>query len=324
MHKHGSIQLSRHKQLQRKRFSSTELVSLGFLRNFEKLNLTENVRTKIDGLTRSGWELVVGFAEDRGASYPIGFLALRASADRQKTTGATKAAKNARVDLTENFFQLLQTNLQVDPDLVHVDKDFSEISAAKKVWPGAKIQTCLWHMKKALDRRLSKQANRQRTRYNVKEVQQVVPSADPDFQPSNPVLPNRVIPVVAPTASEPASLRAETAPGSNPFRLVIHLPENHYLNHPQAPQYSPEVLAEMKRMEYDEDDEDEDFVARDKEVRDVEEEGNEGGLAATQIEDRGDDGDEGPTPTTTKEKRARKGREGGSAVSFKHEYLRMN
>lgn len=170
-------------------------------------------------------------------------------------------------------------------------------------------------MKKALDRRLSKQANRQRTRYNVKEVQQIVPSADPNFQPSNPVIPNRVIPVLAPTPPTPASLRAETAPGSNPFRLVIHLPENHYLNHPQAPQYSPEVLAEMRRMEYDEDDEDDDFVEREKEVVDVGEKGDEG-ILATQVEDRGNDGDEVPAALTTREKRAKKIREAKSAVSF--------
>jgi len=269
-----------------------------------------------DGLTHSGWELVVGFAEDRGASYPIGFLALRASANRGKTNGAAKAAKNARVDLTQNFFQLLRDDLEVNPELVHVDKDFSEISAAKKIWTAAKIQTCLWHMKKAVDRRLCKQANRQRTRYSVKEVQQVVPSADPKFQPTNPVLPTRFLPLDNPPPGPSSTLRAETAPGTNPLRLVFTLPESYYLNNPQAPQYSPEVLAMMKRLEYEDENDENDWIDGEGEM----EGGNEGENVAMEIENRGVDGDEGPGNLTKKQKRAKLAREKKGAVSLSVKY----
>ncbi|GAA6000782.1 hypothetical protein JCM5350_006974 [Sporobolomyces pararoseus] len=270
------------------------------------------------GLTHSGWELVVGFAEDRGASYPIGFLALRASANRGKTNGAAKAAKNARVELTQNFFQLLRDNLEVDPGVVHVDKDFSEISAAKEVWGEAKVQTCLWHMKKAVDRRLSKQANRQRTRYSVKEVQQVVPSANSNFQPTNPVLPTRFVPFSDSPLASTSTLQAETAPETNPLRIVLRVPANYYLNNPQAPEYSPEILEMMKRLEYEDEDEDEGNEWLNDGSEGAKEGENFGGNVAIEFENRGEDGDEGLGNLTKKQKRAKLMREkkgGGKAIA---------
>ena len=35
------------------------------------------------------------------------------------------------------------------------DKDFSQITAAKSIWPNIKVQICLWHIKKALKKRLA-------------------------------------------------------------------------------------------------------------------------------------------------------------------------
>jgi hypothetical protein len=54
--------------------------------------------------------------------------------------------------LTEWFLQLRQHG--VDPDFIFLDKDQSEIAAAKVVWSHAKIQLCCWHMKRALRKRL--------------------------------------------------------------------------------------------------------------------------------------------------------------------------
>ena len=39
---------------------------------------------------------------------------------------------------------------EIQPDFVHLDKDFAEIGAAKNVWPGIKVLICMWHAKREL------------------------------------------------------------------------------------------------------------------------------------------------------------------------------
>ncbi|CAG8694102.1 18760_t:CDS:2, partial [Gigaspora margarita] len=46
------------------------------------------------------------------------------------------------------------------------DKDFSQISAAKHVWKGIKIQLCLWHIKRAVETRLANNKKPQTINYN--------------------------------------------------------------------------------------------------------------------------------------------------------------
>jgi hypothetical protein len=51
-------------------------------------------------------------------------------------------------------FELLKSN-GVDPIFVKMDKDIGQIRAAQEVWPQACINICLWHILKAIKRRIN-------------------------------------------------------------------------------------------------------------------------------------------------------------------------
>lgn len=66
-----------------------------------------------------------------------------------------KKDDGARKDILKAFFQSLQNCGVSNLTYFITDKDFAQISAAQYVWPNVKIQICLWHIKKALKRRLA-------------------------------------------------------------------------------------------------------------------------------------------------------------------------
>jgi len=76
-------------------------------------------------------------------------------------------------------------NLGLKPKFSHLDKDFSEISAVQMVWPQTSVQICLWHMKKAVDRRLARPKNEKRTPYYALDAQMVIPHLRLDFVPAS-------------------------------------------------------------------------------------------------------------------------------------------
>src|SRR5258706_15790525 len=70
-------------------------------------------------------------------------------------------------------------SLGIDPRFTLSDKDQSEINALKAVWPCAKHQLCLWHVLRALKRRLSQNENP--GSYNALESNRVFPDIDLAF-----------------------------------------------------------------------------------------------------------------------------------------------
>jgi hypothetical protein len=52
------------------------------------------------------------------------------------------------------------------PDFFITDKDFAQISATRFVWSNIKIQLCLWHIKKAVEARLTNNKKPQQINYN--------------------------------------------------------------------------------------------------------------------------------------------------------------
>jgi len=72
-------------------------------------------------------------------------------------------------------------SLGVDPEFVLSDKDQSEINALKHVWPQAKHQLCLWHILRALKRRLSQ--NEPPGSYNALEAHNAFPDIEASFVP---------------------------------------------------------------------------------------------------------------------------------------------
>lgn len=72
-------------------------------------------------------------------------------------------------------------SLRIVPRFTLSDKDQAEINALKAVWPDAKHQLCLWHVLRALKRRLAHNESPQL--YNALEAHKVFPVIDPEFVP---------------------------------------------------------------------------------------------------------------------------------------------
>jgi len=69
----------------------------------------------------------------------------------------------------------------LEPTFFLTDKDFAQISAAKFVWKGIKIQLCLWHIKKAIETRLSNNKTSQQINYNGVAAQKQFSFINPLF-----------------------------------------------------------------------------------------------------------------------------------------------
>jgi len=63
-------------------------------------------------------------------------------------------------------FLLQLKKLGLEPEFFITDKDFAQISAARFVWKDIKVQLCLWHIKKAVEARLSSNKVPQQVNYN--------------------------------------------------------------------------------------------------------------------------------------------------------------
>jgi hypothetical protein len=252
-----------------------------------------------DGTTQGGWELTTVLAEDSLHSYPIALLLHRPSADRRgKKT--TKAGKSSRVKLMREFFSAVRERCGSQPSIFHIDKDFAEVSALEQVWPSTKIQTCLWHLKKAITRRLRTAANAQRVSYSAAEVARFLPKVDRKFLPINAVAPKRTTrhPAPVPRNPLPSSLHTPHAPTSSSTtpRIVLSRKSEAYLRSDHAPSFSPNLLAEMCRRDDDDDgDDDDDDVEEDGRAAIEEEDdrgagdGREEGVVEA-VEDEDDDG----------------------------------
>ncbi|CAG8738704.1 40702_t:CDS:2 [Gigaspora margarita] len=68
---------------------------------------------------------------------------------------SNKKDNGARTDILKYFFQQLKTLEMDNITFFLTDKDFSQISAFQSTWPNAKVQICLWHLKKAIKKQLS-------------------------------------------------------------------------------------------------------------------------------------------------------------------------
>jgi len=116
-------------------------------------------------------ELFAGVADMLGEGLPLSYFFLTTKANaiphtKQKALIAWMEAIRA---------------LGVDPKFMLSNKDQAEINALKHVWPRAKHQLCLWHILRALKRRLSQ--NESPGSYNALEAHDAFPDIDASFVP---------------------------------------------------------------------------------------------------------------------------------------------
>jgi hypothetical protein len=87
-----------------------------------------------------------------------------------------------RTGVIIDFF--LQLKIRgLEPTFFLTDKDFAQISAARFIWKNAKIQLCLWHIKKAVETRLTNNKKPQQVNYNGLEAHRHFSFIDPSFCP---------------------------------------------------------------------------------------------------------------------------------------------
>jgi hypothetical protein len=116
-------------------------------------------------------ELFAGVADMLGEGLPLSYLFI--------TTEATAPPHTKQSALIAWMGAI--KSLGVHPEFMLSDKDQSEINALKHVWPQAKHQLCLWHLLRAIKRRLSQ--NGHPVSYNALETHGAFPVIDPSFVP---------------------------------------------------------------------------------------------------------------------------------------------
>jgi hypothetical protein len=116
-------------------------------------------------------ELFAGVADMLGEGLPLSYLFI--------TTEANAAPHTKQTALIAWMGAI--RSLGIEPQFVLSDKDQSEINALKHSWPQAKHQLCLWHMLRALKRRLSQNENP--GSYNALEAHAAFPDIDQEFVP---------------------------------------------------------------------------------------------------------------------------------------------
>ena len=126
------------------------------------------------GTNKQGMELFSGVADIRGEGLPFSFLFI------DKCAPATTHAKQR---ILERWFTVLK-NRGIDPEFTLSDKDKSEINALRTVWPNAKHQLCIWHVLRAIRRRLASR-ELDTTPYNAVAAHNLFNFIDVDFLPTN-------------------------------------------------------------------------------------------------------------------------------------------
>jgi MULE transposase domain len=119
-------------------------------------------------------ELYAVLAEVDGMGFPLAYMLL---------TTVTAIEDLARTTMITRFLSNLDDK-GVKPRFVMTDKDMSQIGAVKRVWPAAGIQLCLWHVKKAVKRKLAETKKPKTVRYSMNDAKTEFPFIDLGFYPA--------------------------------------------------------------------------------------------------------------------------------------------
>jgi hypothetical protein len=109
-----------------------------------------------------------------GTGFPLAYLFLENNGN---------CGNGIRTATLIDFFLELKTR-GLEPEFFLTDKDFAQISAARFIWKNIKIQLCLWHIKKAVETKLSNNKKPQQINYNGVAAQQQFSFIDHSFKPT--------------------------------------------------------------------------------------------------------------------------------------------
>ena len=117
-------------------------------------------------------ELFGGMADMLGEGLPLSYMFVVTDVD---------APPHTKESVLVNWMEALKAR-GITPEFTLSDKDQSEINALSRVWRTAKHQLCLWHILRALKRRLAN--NREHpASYGSIDATGMFPFIDPAFLP---------------------------------------------------------------------------------------------------------------------------------------------
>jgi len=119
-----------------------------------------------------GFELYAVIGQQKGSGYPLAYLFLDNS----------KKGDGVRTLILAGFFNSLK-HKELSPEFFLTDKDFAQINAALQVWPSTKIQLCLWHIERAINKRLADGSIPKTNSYNAELANTETNLVDVNFHP---------------------------------------------------------------------------------------------------------------------------------------------
>ena len=127
-------------------------------------------------------ELFSGMADMLGEGLPLSYLFVVTDAEAPPHTKET---------VLVHWMEALKFR-GIDPEFTLSDKDPSEINALSRVWHKAKHQLCLWHLLRAVKRRLAN--NREFPAfYDSRDATRMFPFVDSTFLPLGQMSPNEKV-----------------------------------------------------------------------------------------------------------------------------------
>lgn len=129
------------------------------------------------GTNHSGSDLFAVLAELDGTGIPVAYLFVNTlPLSQEACVSPNPADPGAKSQTLLQFLRPLQT-AGFQPTFFGSDKDHSQINAIKTVWPGASIQLCFWHAKRAVKTKLrSSQRTSSQNGYSPGKVRKVMGS----------------------------------------------------------------------------------------------------------------------------------------------------
>ncbi|KAG8898534.1 hypothetical protein FRB99_007378 [Tulasnella sp. 403] len=122
---------------------------------------------------QSGYEVFALLGEAYGSGLPLGYLFMKKTGD---------PAPNAKTNILEQFLQHFQDKWNLQLKFTLSNKDPSEISAFRAMWPKAKHQLCFWHCLRSMKTQLSV-LKLQPAHYNIVDAIQEFSFIDKMFLP---------------------------------------------------------------------------------------------------------------------------------------------
>lgn len=124
-------------------------------------------------LNGSRFEVYALVAETYSSGAPIAYILIQSSAS---------AEPGAKLRLIQQFLVNIRDVQRISPHFTGSDKDRTEISAFRTVFPAAKHQLCFWHCLRAVEKRLHILRHRP-SHYNAALACAEFDFIDPNFLP---------------------------------------------------------------------------------------------------------------------------------------------